>query len=233
MRPIIRGEGAPDIPGDLRLFAAFPALDVAGRGRYDVELELAERLGFWECVGISVRSSDRARRVDGDILRRLRVADLVRAAAAELEDSGWAAWVEQSAVPPRLGAPVGYVDRFTGEYVPPPMSADEHAAAVARRETEVVAPARAAAARWRRMVREAARAGGQTRLEAAAAIYKRAVRRGEHPTRAVARELGITANAASALVRRCRKADPPLLPPTMPGVVNAAEPPRRPDHARK
>jgi hypothetical protein len=183
---------------------------IEGRGTYDVDLDLADLHGRYECVGLAVRAP--GGRVDGDLLRRLRVADLVRATAAWLEVSGLAdaaaKTLENGGAPPDNAAAASQEWR------------EWH-------NLEIAQPAKAEAARYRRMVREAARAGGVTRLKAAAAIYKRAARNQRPPTRAVAKELGITYNAAIGLVRRCRELEPPLLPKTSKGMASASAPPKR------
>jgi hypothetical protein len=184
---------------------------IKGRGAYDVDLDIADRYGRYECVGLAVRAPHGGR-VDGDLLRRLRVADLVRATAAELEDSGLADAAAKTLE--NAGAPPDNAAAGSQEW------REWH-------NREIAQPARAEAARYRRMVKEAAQAGGVTRLKAAAVIYKRAVRNQRPPTRAVEKELHITRAAAIGLVRRCRELEPPLLPKTSKGVASASAPPKR------
>lgn len=190
-----------------------------GGREYDVAVDVGEVDGAYDCVGLSVRARDG--RVDGGVMRSLRVAELVRTAALAIDGTHWGETMFRQMAPAPSAATrlseshiVSELDEATGRYVnreittaAPPLTSDEE-------EREVIrASLHAAATDWRRMVREASRAGGQTRLQMAAEIYKRAQRRNMPPTRAVADELDITYPAAVSLVRRCRTATPPLLPP--------------------
>jgi hypothetical protein len=178
---------------------SLPSRSIKGHGVFEIEIDLEEVNGRYECVGIRLQSAGRRRRVDGDVLRRLRVAELVHEAAVKLEETGVA---DQIAADAEVWAtPLINADAMSPRFLK-------------RREDEVVKPARAEAARQRQMIREAARAGGLTRLRVAADIYKRARRRGStSPVADVASELRITRAAAASLIRRCREADPPLIPP--------------------
>lgn len=51
----------------------------------------------------------------------------------------------------------------------------------------------------------------------AAAVYRRALERGEPPTKAVAAELGMTVDSAYNFVSALRRSDDQFLPPTTPG----------------
>jgi hypothetical protein len=148
-----------------------------GFGAVDLRVRLAEVGGRLEILALCVTPVKQGRRVDGPLLRQLRLGELTRRAAQWRADSDPA---QAEAAPP-----LGLVEGVRGP---------------------VVAPAKAEAAR-RRFIREAARARGSLRLVAAAEIYQRAWRRGDAaPTKAVEKELGITYPAAVSLVRRCRAA---------------------------
>jgi len=167
---------------------------IKGRGLYAIQGAFAELNGRLECLALLVEAPP-GRRIDGDVLRRLPVSELVRNYALLLEAG--------------LQQPVEQVMRPDASGVPTLQEPDEE---FKRKASE-----------FRRLAREAARAGGETRLKMAAEIYKRAARRGTagRPTQAVAEELHISYDAAVSLVRRCRQADPPLLPPTTRGRPNA------------
>lgn len=221
--------GGPDL-----LEATFARMKVASRGFYDVTVEVAPLHGVWECVGVKVRASDGKRRVDGGLLRLVKVAELVRRVAVHLEESGLAEQLAREIATPLDGGPVpalqgrvefdvisgSYVDRTglnpavagTSEGVFLPLSQE----AMDARDHFVKSEAQ----RFRAAVKEAARAGGQTRLVAAASIYRRALRVGKPPTKAVQEQLGVSRDAAVSVVRRCRAQG--LLPPTTQGAVKVA-----------
>jgi hypothetical protein len=177
-------------------------VEVGDRGTFDVDIALGERFGLLECVGLAVRG-DGHQRIDGDVLRKVRVAELVREVATWLEETREAERIRRS-IEIEATPPMG-VDGVSWSDV-----SDETKAWY---EQAIALPIMEGAGRYRQMIREAARAGGTTRLVAAASIYKRAARRGRPATKAVAEELGITYNAAAGLVRRCRETVPPLIPP--------------------
>lgn|GEM_PF-5707939 len=191
-----------DPPFDCDVAVTCRGVEIGTRGTYDVDIALAERFGLFECVGLGLRGQGH-QRVDGDVLRRVRVAELVREVSDWLERTGIAQTMALSVT--NEGTPPDTVDGVPWALV------DE--SVKAWHERTIATPAKNAGRRYEQMIREAAKAGGLTRLLAAADIYKRAARRRRPATKAVADELGITYNAAAGLVRRCREADPPLLPP--------------------
>jgi hypothetical protein len=205
-RPKLRIE---DVRPDGVWPVTFEGVEIAGRGTYDVDIDVAELNGVLECVALAVRAPS-GRRVDGEIIRKVRVAELVRAAATWIEGSELfkmtAAAIEGAAVPGFVG--LGNQGSGTRE-----MLSEEDRGWYA--QLPHAKEARDEATRFRRMVREAARAGGATRVAAAAEIYKRAARRGDPPTKAVEVELRVSRNAAIGLVRRARAAG--LLPNTSKG----------------
>lgn len=180
---------------------------IKGRGPYDVEIDVALLDGVFDCVGLALRGAGGNRRVDGELLRGVRVRELLQASVEYIETSGLAEMIAGTFE--NRGKPAGLYDELDEE---------------GRRWYDQLPHAQQArddAAEWRRLVREANRAGGRERLEVAAIAYNRAVRRGDpKPTVAVQKALKLaTYDTAVGLVRRCRAQG--LIPKTTKGRVTA------------
>jgi hypothetical protein len=183
----------------------FPDQWIDGRGPYDVAVDVGEVDGVIDCVGVAVRSGNRDLRVDARLLRWLSKERFLQPAVALVASSGLVKAIEQSIE--NEGRPAGLYDQLDAK---------------GRTWYATLSHAKAAqeeAKQWRRIVRQASRVGGDELLEAVAAIYLRAERRGEHPNKAVVKAFKVPDTTAISYVRRARGAG--LLPKTTQGRTRA------------
>jgi hypothetical protein len=159
-------------------------------GPYIAQVRLGEVNGRIEIVELTVGTRNDTRRIDGTLLRHLRVADLATAAIARVDE-------------------LDLIDPLNDPGLP--LNASKMDAAWSAARDQAMQPHTDEQGRVRRSIRDAA-----DHLAQVAAVYNHALRTPPHkPTKAVAETFGLTPGAAAKQVSRARKSG--LLKATTPG----------------